>query len=274
MIQRGVSVINTKLKPFYMKRMYALSLLFSVLGLTLCLFETNAQEPPLSDWIVFEEIDGILSVEAEYFYKQTHDEQRKWYVTHKENLPNVGRDEDTPHIFESSNNAYLEVLPDTRITHDDKLIPGENFSNEPGKMAILYYKVAIEHPGRYYVWVRAFSAGGEDNGIHVGLDGTWPDSGQRMQWCEGKHKWHWESKQRTEAVHCGEPWKIYLDIETPGEHEIMFSLREDGFEFDKFILTKGTTFVPEGPGPRVTISNGKLPTAFEKVSENFKFNQN
>lgn len=254
--------------------MYFISALSIVLGFALGLHGTNAQEPPLSDEIIFQEIEGLLAVEAEYFYKQTHDEQRKWYVTHKGNLPKVGRDEDPPHIFESSNNAYLEVLPDTRITHDDKLVHGENFSNVPGKMAILYYKVNFKHTGRYYVWVRAFSAGGEDNGIHVGLDGTWPASGQRMQWCEGKHKWHWESKQRTEAVHCGEPWKIYLDIKSPGEHEIMFSLREDGFEFDKFILTKEKAFVPQGAGPKVIVNKGTLPPSFEKVAEDFKPNQN
>ena len=257
-----------------MQRLYVLILLFFISAPDLCLSQTNIEEPQLSNLVVFQEADGILAVEAEYFYKQTHDEQRKWYVTHKDKIPKVGRDEDTPHIFGSSNNAYLEVLPDTRITHDDKLIPGENFSNEPGKMAILYYKTNFEHTGRYYVWVRAFSVGGEDNGIHVGLDGAWPVSGQRMQWCEGKHKWHWESKQRTEAVHCGEPWKIYLDIGTPGNHEIMFSLREDGFEFDKFILAKDTTFVPEGPGPVTTTIKGELPPPFEKVSEDFKSHQN
>ena len=31
------------------------------------------------------------------------------------------------------------------------------------------------------------------------------------------------------------PHGIYLDISTPGEHEIQFSMREDGFEFDKFL---------------------------------------
>ena len=31
--------------------------------------------------------------------------------------------------------------------------------------------------------------------------------------------------------------KIWLDIKEPGLHTIMFSMREDGFEFDKFLLT-------------------------------------
>ena len=113
-----------------------------------------------------------------------------------------------------------------------------NFSNQPGKLGILNYKVKINTPGRYYVWVRAYSTGSEDNGIHVGLDGEWPASGQRMQWCEGKNQWTWESRQRTQENHCGEPGKIFLDIEQPGIHIISFSMREDGFEFDAWAITK------------------------------------
>ena len=95
----------------------------------------------------------------------------------------------------ASGGAYLEVLPDTRRTHGDKLINGQNFINEPGKMAVLSYKVHFSNPGRYYVWARTHSTGTEDNGLHVGLDGTWPESGQRMQWT-AKRTWYWDSKQK------------------------------------------------------------------------------
>lgn len=222
-----------------------------ILALSQCQNKTNSSGEKQSQ--IFNEVDGLLSVEAEDYYKQDRNEVRSWYLVDKGNVPNVGRDDDPPHAFESSQGAYLEILPDTRVTHDDELITGENFSNEAGKMAFLYYKVNFNKTGRYYVWVRAHSSGGEDNGIHVGLNGEWPASGQRMQWCEGKEQWYWESKQRTEEVHCGEPWKIYLDIAKLGEHEIMFSMREDGFEFDKFILAMDTTFRPVGVGPDVKL---------------------
>ncbi len=39
----------------------------------------------------------------------------------------------------ASNGMYIEILPDTRVTHDDELI------------------------------------GAEDNGLHVGMDGKWPE---------------------------------------------------------------------------------------------------
>lgn len=86
-------------------------------------------------------------------------------------------------------------------------------------------------------------------GIHVGIDDTWPNSGKRMQWCDGKNTWHCESKQRTSANHCGEPYKIYLDVNTPGVHKISFSMREDGFEFDKWLLTQERSYRPAGAGP-------------------------
>lgn len=189
---------------------------------------------------VASEANGYVFVEAEdYKYNNypTDNKARKWHKIRPSTKQSSG-DPDPSHAATASGNAYLEALPDTRVTHDDKLIKGTNFSNEPGKIALLGYPVKFTTPGRYYVWVRAYSSGSEDNGIHVGLNGEWPASGRRMQWCEGKSKWTWESKQRTEAVHCGEPELIYLDIPSAGVHTVNFSLREDGFEFDAFVLSR------------------------------------
>jgi len=191
------------------------------------------------------ETDGQLTVEAEDFVSQTKTEKRAFHITSAKETPTASPDGDPPHWKGASGGAYLEVLPDTRRTHADKLISGENFFNEPGKQAVLSYQVQITNPGRYYVWVRAFSTGSEDNGIHVGLNGEWPETGQRMQWCQGKNTWKWESKQRTQEKHCGEAHKIFLDIEKPGEHIIQFSMREDGFEFDQWRLTKDRDHKPE-----------------------------
>ena len=209
-----------------------------------------SKQPITGEEVVFEEHDGLLMVEAEHFFRQSADDVRAFYITTADSKQSVMPDGDPPHTDQSSGGAYVESLPDTRRTHDDKLIAGENFSNQPGKMAVLDYKVKINTPGRYYIWVRAFSTGGEDNGLHVGLDGQWPDSGQRLQWCKGKHQWFWESKQRTKKVHCGEPHKIFLDIEKAGEHVISFSMREDGFEFDAWLMTTDKGFErPAGGGP-------------------------
>ncbi|MCG8648543.1 MAG: DUF5060 domain-containing protein, partial [Pirellulales bacterium] len=188
---------------------------------------------------------------------------RAFHLVAPDHLPKVKPDGDPAHLVGASGGAYLEILPDTRRTHGDKLVKGTNFSPEPGKMAVLHYRVNFSNPGRYYVWVRAYSTGTEDNGLHVGIDDTWPASGQRLQWCKGKNSWRWESKQRTEKEHCGEPYKIFLDVDQPGVHKISFSMREDGFEFDKWMMTKERQWErSEGVGPPTTVDQGKLPEAF------------
>lgn len=224
--------------------------------------DTNDTKAPLVDESVhFVEKDGLVAVEAEHFFKQTLTDVRAFHLTHKDQTPKFEMDGDPAHVGGASNGAYLEILPDTRRNHGEKLTGGVNFSNIPGKLAILHYKVKIENPGRYYVWVRAHSTGSEDNGLHVGINGAWPETGQRLQWCEGKRQWWWESKQRTEKAHCGVPHKIYLDIEKPGEHTIHFSMREDGFEFDKWLMTKDINFKrPANSGPSSPSNTKTIPT--------------
>jgi len=247
-------------------------ILKSFLALGLFLFNATAilqaqtEKPLVNDQLIFEEKDGVATVEAELFYKQTLTEIRQWYITSKGKLPSATPNPDPEHIAGASNNAYIEILPDTRVTPADKLTDGINFSGTPGKMGVLHYKVKINQPGRYYVWVRCYSSGAEDNSVHVGFNNTWPEHGQRMQWCEGKNAWTWASKQRTEKEHCGVPKEIYLDIDKAGVHDIQFSMREDGFDMDKFILTNNIDYVPVGEGPAMKIAAGKLPAPFPKVA--------
>lgn len=221
------------------KRAYFITVSF------LLFFTTNGQSQPT---FLFEEKGGLLAVEAEHFVGQTVNSVRQWYVLDGQEKELPKPDADPSHASTASGSTYLEILPDTRKNHSEKLIVNENFSNTAGQMALLHYLVYFNTPGKYYVWVRAYSTGSEDNGIHVGLDGEWPESGQRMQWCEGKNQWSWASKQRTKEVHCGVPELIYLEIPSAGWHEISFSMREDGFEFDKWIMTQ-TYEMPEGAGP-------------------------
>lgn len=215
-----------------------------LLLISLILFACN--QAPKSEWR-FEEVNGLVAVEAEHYSSQEKDSVRRWYEIKPDVEDLALRDDDANHADSASGKAYMELLPDTRTHHGEKLIVGENFSGDPGKVGILNYEIYFNTTGRYYVWVRAFSTGSEDNGIHVGIDGEWPESGQRMQWCAGKHQWTWESKQRTAEVHCGVEELLYIDVPTEGWHTISFSMREDGFEFDKFIMSQEYT-KPEGMG--------------------------
>ena len=220
----------------------------------------QTMEPIVGTDFVAQEQDGMVAVEAEHFVSQEKTGVRAFHITTPTQHPVADSDGDEPHWIGASGNAYVEVLPDTRRNHSEKLTGGVNFSNVPGKLAILNYKVHFNNPGRYYVWVRAYSTGSEDNGLHVGIDGTWPEHGQRMQWCVGKHSWWWESKQRTKKVHCGVEDEIYIDVPTAGEHTISFSMREDGFEFDRWLMTRDRDFQrPTDAGPATVIKSGKAP---------------
>jgi hypothetical protein len=207
---------------------------------------------------VFEEVNGVVSVEAEHFFKQTNSNVRAWYLFTKSVNPKVTPDGDPSHIAGASGGAYMEILPDTRRTHGDKLTTGRNFSNEPGRMAILHYKVHFNTPGKYYVWARIFSTTSEDNGLHVGIDGQWPESGRRMQWIK-KQQWVWGSRQRTQKKHTGVPHILYLNVKKAGEHVIMFSMREDGTEFDKWMMIREKRNNVEGKGPAPRLKKGSLP---------------
>ena len=198
--------------------------------------------------------NDIIVIEAEHFATQHLDTTRRWLVFDGTNDEHNYADADLPHYNNASNGAYIEILPDTRSNHYEKLIRGENFSNIPGKIGVLSYPIFFEKPGKYYVWARAYSTGSEDNGIHIGLNGQWPETGQRLQLCKGKHQWTWSSAQRIKTNHCGVPNTIFVDVPSEGVHNLMISMREDGFELDKLLLTQDSTYLPKGKEKPETLS--------------------
>ena len=197
-------------------------ILLSVIGLLLCTTGLHAQE------------FVAVKVEAENFTSKHQD----WHLTTTTRTPNVRPDPDGSHAGSASGRAYMELLPDTRVDHGDRLVTNGNFWNIAGTGPSLSYNVNIPEAGRYIVFVKAYSTGTEDNGIHVGLNNRNPASGHRMQWCSGKNRWTWGSAQRTSSNHCGTPRTIFLDFSFAGANTVTFSAREDGFEFDQFILLK------------------------------------
>ncbi len=175
-----------------------------------------------------------VKVEAEKYTQKNS----LWRVFSNSSRPNVNPDPDGSHHSSASGNAYLELLPDTRVTHGDPLRTGNNFWPVGGQGPSISYTVNFPESGRYTVWAKAYSTGTEDNGIHVGINGGNPESGQRMQWCGGKNNWTWSSAQRTNSNHCGTARTIYLDVPFAGANTVTFSAREDGFELDQFMLIK------------------------------------
>ena len=197
-----------------------------------------------------------LAIVVEAEANATGDE--RWVPTDPTTGPSPGTspDPDGNHSDGAVGGAYVELLPDHRVTHADTEFEDgtpARFWDTGESAPALTWRVDFPEPGRYHVHARAFSTGTEDNGVHVGLDGRWPASGERLQWCAGKHSWHWSSAQRgdTHETACGRERTIWLDVTEAGVHEVSFGAREDGFELDRFMLIRdlsGGTRVcsPEG----------------------------
>ncbi len=192
----------------------------------------------LAPWsnVVFGAADFVaVRIEAENYTSKSDG----WTLTSDSNIPDIQPDPDPPHNSTASGLANMELLPDTRVTDHDTVTNGVNFWGNPGPGPFLEYKVDVPEPGRYLVYVKSYSTGTEDNGIHVGINNTTPASGARIQLCS-KHGWFWTAGQRTAEQHCGVAKSIFVDIAVAGVNQIKFFAREDGFELDQFMLLKET----------------------------------
>jgi hypothetical protein len=235
----------------------------------------------------FEEIDGVVSVEAEHYFEQTNNEPTLvyWYTfADGEADPEVDCVTNTPcdagtapmcnqypecdpdaiDPAEAKSGAYVEALPDRRRDDSEPGTGELGVVNNPDNAAALHYRVLFHQTGRYYVWGHARGLGPAANGIHLGIDGTWPDndlvdpSSMRMQFPNG---WAWTQNRRGGTQHTGvsgtnevsvRDANIWLQIDRPGVHTITWAMREDGLELDKFVMVLDPDFVPEGDGPPET----------------------
>lgn len=236
--------------------------LYPFLGVLLLFsYATQAQHSIIDSSIVFTNNKQLICVEAEHFYKQTKMDKRAWYINSPQHHPQVWPDHDTASYADASGFAYIEALPDLFHTDEDPIINGENLGAD-GNVAVVHYNVFFKEPGRYYVWARLRSNDEEDNTTQAGVDGKWPASAKILQSPVNKKKWIWKSDNRISR----NPWKIgraYLDITSTGVHDVQFGMREDGEEFDKFILTTDSLFtITDDAGPAPILKNGKLPQAF------------
>lgn len=206
----------------------------------------------VAHWVgagAFLEIDGMVVIEAEHFARTAPDAggHRAWYRQYR----GSETPEPDPDGFHegAGGEAYMECLPDTRVTHDDPFSPG-SFYNASAEGARLDYLVHFQTVGTYFVWIRANSTGTEDNGLHVSVDGVLEESGRRIQWCGPG--WRWTNAQRDSGGSpCGINGTIHITINTPGIHRISLHHREDGAEIDRFILSTNKAFDPsdQGIGP-------------------------
>ncbi len=204
------------------------------------------------------ERNGRVIVEAEHYTSKRCNwvalwgveidmDERNWLEQSPNEFSQAQPDPDGFHAGPSGD-AYMECLPDLRVTEHDPLGPGTIYGDCVGG-ASLSYEIDFQTTGTYYVWVRVYSTGKEDNGMHVGIDGELPQTGVKIQWC-GPDVWRWSSAQRDSGGDpCGVDGTITIEVAEPGLHTVTFHQREDGCEFDRFMLTTNPDYVPLGAGP-------------------------
>jgi hypothetical protein len=158
---------------------------------------------------------GTVSIEAESTSNVFSDGPATWTPTADVN---------------ASGGSYLESTPDSGASYDPvtTLTPRVDFP------------VYFDEAGVYRVWIRG--ASGEtrptSDSIHVGLDGISLASSDRMTGFGTT--WGWMSR----TIDGPTPT---VAVASAGLHSINVWVREDGFKFDKIVITQGAS--PTGLGP-------------------------
>ncbi len=108
----------------------------------------------------------------------------------------------------------------------------------------LRYVVEFAQAGTHYVWVRGLGAGSGDDSVHVGLSGEPVVTANRITGFGTG--WTWARGTMDGPV-------ATIDVPGPGRYTLDVWMREDGFIFDRLLLTTNPNYVPEGDGPDASV---------------------
>lgn len=103
------------------------------------------------------------------------------------------------------------------------------------------FRVRFTTTGVYQVWIRGWAPNGNDNSVHVGLDGAAVSTADRLQ-VTAYGSWRWSRATMDGPV-------ATVNVTTPGVHTIDMWMREDGLVVDRLLLARSATTVPSGNGP-------------------------
>lgn len=185
--------------------------------------------PPKNVFGYYEENDGLLCLEAENY-------QERYNRRHIPHMP--------IHFWESnmdkegfSGNGFVQNLPDHRPEGTEKGPRSPQDQSGPE----LIWKIKINQSGKYYIWIRGYSIGGESNGCHIVIDDNFirNASGTNISGFRPHKTWVWENKHEEYAK------SPVIEMEE-GIHTLHLFGRDDGFRCDQILLTTDKDFIPEG----------------------------
>ncbi|MFN3324128.1 MAG: malectin domain-containing carbohydrate-binding protein [Bryobacteraceae bacterium] len=122
---------------------------------------------------------------------------------------------------------------------------GTNYTaNFAGSAPEIQYRVTFSTPGTYFIWIRGFAPTYADDSIHIGLNGSPLATGTHItEFSVGTNIWSWSNRIYNTATRAS------LTIPSAGSYIINAWMREDGFLFDKIVLSRDAGYVPSGIGP-------------------------
>ncbi|MFW2404642.1 MAG: chitobiase/beta-hexosaminidase C-terminal domain-containing protein, partial [Gammaproteobacteria bacterium] len=181
--------------------------------------------------------DGLLSIEAESFHVNTANGGKDWVLVSPGGESGAGAMEAAPNTGTNNKTNYESASPR------------------------LDYEVEFAHAGTHFIWIRGIGSSDFDDSLHVGLNGSGSSSSEGITYFINGSTFSWANTSLvTGSV-------ATVNVPSPGLHTLNIWMREDGFVFDKVVLTKNAsldpevTYGPEGPAE----SSRVTPTATEPV---------
>ncbi len=159
---------------------------------------------------------GLVTMEVENAHTNIPQGDHSWTRTALPGASGTGAMEATPNIGATLNTNYAATSPR------------------------LDFQVTFLRTGTHYVWVRGLGPSGSDDSVHVGLNGQALATSDRLG--SFAPSWTWVN-----TTMDGVPATI--EVPTPGTHTVNVWMREDGFVFDKLMLTTTATYTPTNTRP-------------------------
>jgi type II secretory pathway pseudopilin PulG len=168
--------------------------------------------------------DGIVSIEAEHYNTNTPQGSHQW-------------------TFDTSYGGYsgegaMRAEPDNSTNQNTGYA-----ANSPR----LNFVVNFVKTGTHYVWVRGYGKNGNADSCHAGLDGQEISTCDRLNYFNSSYDWKNGTMDGPDAT---------FNVSTAGIHTLNIWMREDGFVFDKIVLTNSSSYTPFGTGPTGSAQGG------------------
>ena len=148
-----------------------------------------------------------------------------------------GCDPDETDATTASGNSYIELLPDS-LFNDNNEVPHSACNwYVPAQGPKVYYRVNFSSSGNYTVNFRGLNRDVDSGDLHLGVAKT-PGEAEKYQVRIGPPRtkdWEWVA---------GDSFRV-----DAGEYFVLLSGREDGFEVDKIVVSKGRCRGCNGDGP-------------------------